>query len=198
MKEIQRKLSDLLQDCLGNIRESLKVENHYSHGFERNKNIVTNAEKHKNKKWVLNLDSSNFFDDFNFGRVRGCFLKNNNFSLNEEISTLIAKIACHDNELPQGSPCSPVITNLILFSLDRRLSRLCQQVGCKYTRYEDDITISTNKLVFPKSIIKSHENEQIKLNRNFMKEITSSGFSLNSDKIRLYDKNAGKKLRFNS
>lgn len=188
LKEIQRKLSDLLQDCLGNIRESLKVENNYSHGFERNKSIVTNAEKHKNKKWVLNLDLSNFFDDFNFGRVRGYFLKNNNFSLNEEISTLIAKIACHDNKLPQGSPCSPVITNLILFSLDRRLSRLCQQVGCTYTRYADDITISTNKLLFPKGIIKSHEEEQIVLNSKFLKEITSSGFSLNSDKIRLHDR----------
>lgn len=188
LKEIQRKLSNLLQDCLSNIRESLKVENNYSHGFERNKNIITNAEKHKNKKWVLNLDLSNFFDDFNFGRVRGYFLKNNNFSLNAEISTLIAKIACHNNKLPQGSPCSPVITNLILFSLDRRLSRICQQVGCTYTRYADDITISTNKSTFPKNIIKSLENEKINLNRKFLKEITSSGFSLNPEKIRLHDR----------
>ncbi|MCP6612430.1 reverse transcriptase domain-containing protein, partial [Klebsiella pneumoniae] len=84
----------------------------------------------------------------------GYFLKNNNFSLNTELSTLIAKIACHQDKLPQGSPCSPVITNLILVSLDRRLSNLCNSVGCTYTRYADDITISTNKKEFPKGIIK--------------------------------------------
>ncbi|EIY8896406.1 RNA-directed DNA polymerase, partial [Escherichia coli] len=118
LKEIQSKLSDLLQDCLNNIRENSKEENNFSHGFERNRSIITNAEKHKSKKWVLNIDLSNFFDEFNFGRVRGYFLKNKNFSLNTELSTLIAKIACHQDKLPQGSPCSPVITNLILLSLD--------------------------------------------------------------------------------
>ncbi|WP_432323089.1 reverse transcriptase domain-containing protein [Yersinia enterocolitica] len=120
LKEIQSKLSNLLQDCLENIRESLKLENNLSHGFERKRSIISNAEKHKQKKRVLNLDLSNFFDEFNFGRVRGYFLKNNQFLLNESICNLIAKIACYNNKLPQGSPCSPVITNLILLSLDQR------------------------------------------------------------------------------
>ena len=188
LKEIQSKLSDLLQDCLNNLRENLEEDNHFSHGFERNRNIITNAEKHKSKKWVLNIDLCNFFDEFNFGRVRGYFLKNNNFSLNTELSTLIAKIACHQDKLPQGSPCSPVITNLILVSLDRRLSNLCNSVGCTYTRYADDITISTNKKEFPKEIIREQEDKFITLNKKFLKEITSSGFKINHKKLRLLDK----------
>lgn len=188
LKEIQSKLSDLLQDCLNNLRENLEEDNHFSHGFERNRNIITNAEKHKSKKWVLNIDICNFFDEFNFGRVRGYFLKNNNFSLNTELSTLIAKIACHQDKLPQGSPCSPVITNLILVSLDRRLSNLCNSVGCTYTRYADDITISTNKKEFPKEIIREQDDKFITLNKKFLKEITSSGFKINHKKLRLLDK----------
>lgn len=188
LKEIQSKLSDLLQDCLNNIRENSKEENNFSHGFERNRSIITNAEKHKLKKWVLNIDLSNFFDEFNFGRVRGYFLKNKNFSLNPELSTLIAKIACHQNKLPQGSPCSPVITNLILVSLDRRLSNLCNRAGCTYTRYADDITISTNKKEFPRDIIKSHNENSIDLNKKILKEIISSGFQINLNKLRLLDK----------
>ena len=188
LKEIQSKLSDLLQDCLNNIRANSKEENNFSHGFERNRSIITNAEKHKLKKWVLNIDLSNFFDEFNFGRVRGYFLKNKNFSLNTELSTLIAKIACHQDKLPQGSPCSPVITNLILVSLDRRLSNLCNRVGCTYTRYADDITISTNKKEFPREIIKSHNENSIDLNRKLLKEIISSGFQINLDKLRVFDK----------
>lgn len=188
LKEIQSKLSDLLQDCLNNIRENSKEENNFSHGFERNRSIITNAEKHKSKKWVLNIDLSNFFDEFNFGRVRGYFLKNKNFSLNTELSTLIAKIACHQDKLPQGSPCSPVITNLILLSLDRRLSNLCNRAGCTYTRYADDITISTNKKEFPRKIIKSHNENSIDLNKKFLKEIISSGFQINLNKLRLFDR----------
>lgn len=188
LKEIQSKLSDLLQDCLNNIRENSKEDNNFSHGFERNRSIITNAEKHKSKKWVLNIDLSNFFDEFNFGRVRGYFLKNKTFSLNTELSTLIAKIACHQDKLPQGSPCSPVITNLILLSLDRRLSNLCNRAGCTYTRYADDITISTNKKEFPRNIIKSHNENSIDLNKKFLKEIISSGFQINLNKLRLFDR----------
>ncbi|HBL4709091.1 TPA: retron Ec67 family RNA-directed DNA polymerase/endonuclease [Escherichia coli] len=188
LKEIQSRLSDLLQDCLNNIRENSKEDNNFSHGFERNRSIITNAEKHKSKKWVLNIDLSNFFDEFNFGRVRGYFLKNKNFSLNTELSTLIAKIACHQDKLPQGSPCSPVITNLILVSLDRRLSNLCNRVGCTYTRYADDITISTNKKEFPRNIIKSHNENSIDLNKKSLKEIISSGFQINLNKLRLFDR----------
>ena len=188
LKEIQSRLSDLLQDCLNNIRENSKEDNNFSHGFERNRSIITNAEKHKSKKWVLNIDLSNFFDEFNFGRVRGYFLKNKNFSLNTELSTLIAKIACHQDKLPQGSPCSPVITNLILVSLDRRLSNLCNRVGCTYTRFADDITISTNKKEFPRNIIKSHNENSIDLNKKFLKEIISSGFQINLNKLRLFDR----------
>ncbi|MCW6542628.1 retron Ec67 family RNA-directed DNA polymerase/endonuclease [Yersinia ruckeri] len=136
---------------------------------------------------MLNLDLSNFFDEFNFGRVRGYFLKNNQFLLNESICNLIAKIACYNNKLPQGSPCSPVITNLILLSLDQRLNKICRNAGCTYTRYADDITISTNKSIFPKNIITSHEDDLVTLNKRFIKEITSSGFSLNERKIRLLD-----------
>ncbi|MCI9777266.1 retron Ec67 family RNA-directed DNA polymerase/endonuclease [Proteus mirabilis] len=188
LKEIQSKLSKLLQDCLDDIRESLKLNNTISHGFERKKSIITNAEKHKRRKWILNLDLSNFFDEFNFGRVRGYFLKNKNFSLDETICNLIAKIACYKNRLPQGSPCSPVITNLILLSLDQRINKICKSVGCTYTRYADDITISTNKSFFPTKIVTSYDNESIVLNKKFLKEITSSGFSLNEDKIRLHNK----------
>jgi hypothetical protein len=189
LKEIQSRLSDLLQDCLADIRTSHKVNNTLSHGFERERSIITNAEKHKSKKWVLNLDLSNFFDEFNFGRVRGYFIKNSNFKLNEKVSNIISKIACYENRLPQGSPCSPVITNLILQSLDQRLNLICKNAGCTYTRYADDITISTNKSEFPKKIIASRDNNTVNLNERFLKEITSSGFSLNFDKVRLLDKN---------
>src|SRR5690606_24657795 len=44
--------------------------------------------------------------------------------------------------LPQGSPASPAITNVLCRRLDRRLQGLADQLGFAYTRYADDLTFS--------------------------------------------------------
>ena len=62
--------------------------------------------------YVLNY-LKDYFDSFNFGRVRGFFLKDADFKVPEEIATVIAQIACYKGKLPQGAPSSPIITNLI-------------------------------------------------------------------------------------
>ncbi len=115
---------------------------------------MTNAIMHINQKNVLNIDLKDFFDSFNFGRVRGFFIKNNHFKLDHHIATVIAQIACYDNKLPQGSTCSPVITNLITHSLDIKLASLARKHSCIYSRYADDMTFSTRKSVFPSQIMR--------------------------------------------
>ena len=69
-----------------------------SHGFTKDRSIITNAMMHIGKKNVLNIDLEDFFDSFNFGRVRGFFIKNKDFQLNSEVATVIAQIACHENK----------------------------------------------------------------------------------------------------
>jgi RNA-directed DNA polymerase len=46
--------------------------------------------------------------------------------------------------LPQGSPASPEISNIVLFNLDKRLTALAKKLSLSYTRYADDITFSGN------------------------------------------------------
>lgn len=52
------------------------------------------------------------------------------------------------NVLPQGSPVSPVLTNIVCQRLDFLLTGVAKRFGLKYTRYADDITFSSNKNVF--------------------------------------------------
>ena len=192
LKAIQKKLSDVLYACQDEIYPKQKFSI-LSHGFVRkekikNKDLIhgalSNAKVHKNKNNVFNIDLENYFGSFNFGRVRGFFIKNKDFLLTEKCATVIAQIACYNNSLPQGSPCSPIISNLISRSLDVKLANLAKRNSAFYSRYVDDITISTNKKTFPKNIALS-ESHHISLGDEFSKIISSSGFTVNTKKTRL-------------
>jgi RNA-directed DNA polymerase len=113
LKFAQQKLSILLQDCVDEINTAKGRKDRVAHGFKRKRSIITNAREHRNRRYVFNIDLEDFFPSINFGRVRGFFIRDHNFALNEAVATVIAQLACHENALPQGSPCSPVISNLI-------------------------------------------------------------------------------------
>lgn len=49
--------------------------------------------------------------------------------------------------LPQGAPTSPVLSNIVLKSLDKKMSKLAERMGCMYSRYADDITFSHSKSI---------------------------------------------------
>ena len=160
---------------------------HLSHGFAKHLSIVTNANIHRRRRYLLNLDLKDFFPSINFGRVRGMFIKDKRFALDPKIATLIAQIACYDNVLPQGSPCSPVISNIIGHLLDIRLVRFAKAQKCTYSRYADDITYSTNAKLFPTDVaapIGGTEHEWT-LGAALLKEIDKAGFAINPAKTRM-------------
>ena len=113
LKWVQSQLTRLLGDCLRSIEAEKPERQKVSHGFQRGRSIVTNAQMHTGCRYVLNLDLEDFFGTVNFGRVRGFFIKDRNFKLDPKVATVIAQIACHENALPQGAPSSPIISNLI-------------------------------------------------------------------------------------
>lgn len=197
LKLIQYRLSQLLQNCAEEIRaahnHSESVGNYgIAHGFKRNHSILTNAQMHKTRRFVFNADLQDFFGSINFGRVRGFFIKDKNFSLHPDVATVLAQIACHENKLPQGSPCSPTISNLIGHVLDILLVRLAAKTGCTYTRYADDLTFSSNKKLFPSSVAKQMATDGhiwtpgAELKRLVLK----SGFCFNDTKTRMQYKDS--------
>ncbi len=181
LKHLQRRLADLLNTCFAEI-SSESQQKPLSHGFRQNHSIVTNANNHKNRRYVFNIDLKDFFPSINFGRVRGFFIKNNHFSLEEKVATIIAQIACHNNELPQGSPSSPIISNLIGHLLDIRMVNLAKTGKCTYSRYADDLTFSTNRKDFPASIASKDDGNNWVASKKLIREIEKVGFFLNTDK----------------
>jgi hypothetical protein len=182
LKHIQSQLATLLLKCWDEL--CTKYGRLAAHGFVSDRSILTNAHTHRGRAHVFNLDLADFFGGFNFGRVRGFFIRDKDFLLDPAVATVIAQIACHNNALPQGSPASPVITNLIGNILDTRLVRLAQRTNCIYTRYADDLTFSTNLSEFPQEIAvllagSWHVGDKLE------KVITASGFVVNTSKVRM-------------
>lgn len=186
LKRLQTNLSHLLLNCLDELRTQGKYLDTMSHGFQRSKGIVSNATAHRAKRYVFNLDITDFFGSINFGRVRGFLIKDERFSLHPKIATIIAQIACRNGSLPQGSPCSPVISNLIGHILDIRLIGLAAKHGCQYTRYADDLTFSTNKKTFPAEIAtRQAENNEWSAGTSLQEILRTNGFSINAKKTRM-------------
>src|SRR5262249_54926928 len=53
LKLIQRRLSDLLQDCVDEINTSKKRKDRTAHGFKRKRSIITNARRHRHRRYVF-------------------------------------------------------------------------------------------------------------------------------------------------
>jgi retron-type reverse transcriptase len=187
LKGLQQRLNNLLTECIAEIKKGDEPNRQISHGFTKNFSIFSNAAMHARRKYVFNIDLENFFPSINFGRVRGFFIKDRGFSLNPNTATILAQIAIHNNELPQGSPCSPIISNLVASILDARLNKLAKTHGCRYTRYADDITFSTNIKIFPDEIASQVEGAWV-VGKRLEKEIERAGYKVNSKKTRMQEK----------
>jgi len=186
LKKLQTHLAHWLYACLAEIEEG-RDATPVAYGFRKEGTIAANAKNHKRRRYVLNLDLEDFFPTFNFGRVRGFFLKDKAFALEEEVATTIAQIACDGEALPQGSPCSPVISELIGQVLDLRLLRFAKKYGVRYSRYADDITFSTNQKDFPPAIAQQDSSDLSKwaLGDELVKKIEGAGFKINAGKTRM-------------
>lgn len=182
LKFIQKSLVNSLIRYQKNITNKFGTSSNISHGFIKNKSIITNASIHRNKRYIFNIDLKDFFPSFHFGRVRGYFEKNKYFNFNREIATIIAQLTCYNGSLPQGSPTSPIITNLICSILDYQILKVAKKYKTDYTRYADDLTFSTNDRQFKEDY------------KDFLRELTNiveiAGFEINNSKTRFQFKDS--------
>lgn len=167
----------LIQSALNLIFSIIYEPKEYVTGFVPNKSIVDNAKVHVGKNYVYNIDLENFFPSIELNRIKAV-LKLPPFSLEgterEKIAYLFACLACKDGRLPQGSPTSPVLSNVVCQKLDRRLNGLAKKVGANYSRYADDITFSAN-----------HDAFNLDFKTEMRKIITEQNFKINEKKVRL-------------
>ena len=163
----------------------LEFEEHYkptayAHGFIKNRSILTNAQKHVKKNWVVNIDLQDFFTTVTAKRVYG-LMRAKPFFFDASVASYITNLVTYKGFVPQGATTSPIITNMICYRLDKSLAKYCIRHNITYTRYADDITFSADDRASLVNVYDEYSNEVSDAINNI---IENNGFSINLDKVR--------------
>ena len=187
------KLKHLQYWVLNNILSVLPV-GEYAHGFIEGKSICSNALPHVGKDIVINVDLQNFFPTITYKRIKGLFVR---LGYSEQLATVFSLICTEtpydkvemdgveyyvqksERVLPQGSPASPAISNLIAYRLDKKVQGLAAKYNFTYTRYADDLTFSSSA---------DGEKNIARLLFFLEKIVRSEGFVLHPDKTSIMRK----------
>ena len=187
----QYPLKGLLTDFKNLLQYDFQCLAHDSaYAYVPERSTVHAVKKHQegNSNWFLKLDIHDFF-----GSHTKEFILNSLQSLypftyimeSEEGYNALNTILCHcmlNGGLPQGSPTSPILTNLCMipfdFAMEKHLTYF-KNAKITYTRYADDMIIS--------SYYKFNYRELVEEVKKLLSELTP--FEINETKTRFGSKN---------
>lgn len=164
------KLKAIQYWILRNILEKLTFEKNAT-AFKKGQSIKRNIEVHRGKEYFLCLDIEDFFGSINRIKVYKLF---RSIGYNHKVSSIFARFCTYKGSLPQGGVTSPYLSNLLNIQLDRRINGYLSQRSIIYSRYADDIVVSSN-----------HPDKLIEVKRQIEKIIEDEGYVINKSKTRL-------------
>lgn len=115
--------------------------------YVKNKNIAMHARAHIRGKYLARVDIRQFFPSLNRKAVLDLL---NEFRTplgleSQKDAWFISLIVTREGNLVIGAPSSPILSNALLFDFDRKWSGKCSELKVTYTRYADDIYLSTEQ-----------------------------------------------------
>lgn len=147
LMEALNKVKFILEQVCGGLHHTA------AYAYVKGRSAVNAVERHQSfvSNWFLKTDFSNFFGNttqefvmrmlrqvYPFSEITKTIEGRHDFERMLELCFL-------DDGLPQGTPASPVITNLMMVPFDYELSKKLAPRDYVYTRYADDILISAKE-----------------------------------------------------
>lgn len=147
-------------------------------GFSSGNNIYDAASVHCECQWLIKIDIQNFFESITEAQVYSVFER---IGYQPLVAFELARICTRVGDrgtrrtqkrymvrgssgidayatetmghVPQGAPTSPRIANLVARDLDIAMTELSAAEGLKYTRYADDLILSTTDKTLARSSV---------------------------------------------
>ncbi|WP_206911622.1 hypothetical protein IGL98_000934 [Enterococcus sp. DIV0840] len=169
----------------------------YVFGFLKGKSYFGFLQYHVSKKNTnnfLKLDIKNFFGSIDTEVLIEDIV--NDFEEDtykkEELKMLFKVVLTYKDQLPQGFQTSPYLSNYYFLRADLRIKKYCDKLDFKYSRYADDIIISTlskGEKLFSKGTVSMIDriiaDFDLKLNRSktrvAKRELVLNGFVISSE-----------------
>jgi len=174
-----------------------------SMAFSEKNSVVEAAMLHCNAKWLVKVDVKNFFESITEQQVYRVFREVGyqplvSFELARictrqavtpkhgkrwrsgvcRWTTIPSYYALQLGYLPQGAPTSPRLSNLVARSLDVDVRKIATAEGLRYTRYADDLVLSSDTVEFRRSLAN-------KIIGQLHDALRSNGFSPNMAKTQI-------------
>lgn len=145
--DAQGQLKDVHESIKNRILSRVRFPE-YLHGSLKGCNYATNAALHTNKKFIICEDVQQFFPSVSSLLVMDIW--KNLFHFPEEVAALLTALTTKDGAIPQGAKTSSYLANLVFWRDEPLLQAKLAQKGIVYSRYVDDIAMSS-KSYLPKS-----------------------------------------------
>ena len=158
LREINAPVPELM-DALRNLKTILETKMYAMHhtsafAYVTKRSTIDAIKKHQANKshWFLKTDFSNFFGNTTpkfLLRMLSMIFPFSEIMKSERGEQALARaldLCFLNGGLPQGTPISPMLTNLMMIPIDHRLSNCLRKYKDNtyvYTRYADDIIISS-------------------------------------------------------
>lgn len=109
------------------------------YGFVAGRSSALAATVHCGAQWVHSFDLKDFFTSTPAREVSLALI---GLGYSSHAADLISSLCSYKGFLAQGSPASPVLSNLVFRPIDLYLSKIARELDCRYTRYADDLVFS--------------------------------------------------------
>lgn len=117
--------------------------------YRKGSGIRENAERHRTTRFTNRYDFKDFFPSFKKEQVEAFLTQaavKVGILLDADDIEFAGRIICRYGKLTIGAPSSPAITNAMMFPFDQRMFDYCSARGLVYSRYADDIFISSHEV----------------------------------------------------
>lgn len=171
---------------LKNILNKLPVSES-AFAYKKGDSIKRHAQIHSKSYYIFHADIQEFFPSVHFSHLRNILMDNKGVFDNlhidlEDSLDMIKNICFRKDSLCIGAVSSPAISNIIMCSFDNQVREYCESNNYIYSRYADDIYISSDKYI-------SQD-----LFRFISSELIKNGFRLNIRKTRFYSPKYRRKI----